>query len=94
MPDAHRRRVPTRDPLRGKRFGALLTTRRKQAGLTIREVSELSGVAHDTIQRWCSGQSATPYPEHLHAVCRVLGIDQRDALLALGYLQPETAQAA
>jgi transcriptional regulator with XRE-family HTH domain len=73
---------------RGEAFGALLRTSRQKAKLTQDEVVERSGISRSTYLRWEAGDAIRTDPDKVRAVCHVLGIDHRQALVALGYLDP------
>lgn len=96
MSDTPLRRLgSTRDTSRGEAFAALLVKARRDLGWTQDDLIFRSGVSRGTISRWEAGRASTPNPDHVRAVCAALGIDQRDALLALGYLTTdELAPAA
>jgi transcriptional regulator with XRE-family HTH domain len=81
---AYRHPVPTNPP--GDAFGALIRDGRRQRGITQEALETETGVSRSTITRWERGDASTPNPEHVRAVCLALGIDPREAAVALGYL--------
>lgn len=74
---------------RGQAFASLLITARQRRGWTQDQLVKNTGISRSTIIRWESGEAARPDPDHVRAVCTALDIDQRDALVALGYLTAE-----
>jgi transcriptional regulator with XRE-family HTH domain len=52
-------------------------------------LAEQSGLNRSTVIRWESGDASRPEPDQVRAVCKILGIDPRQAAVALGYLTPE-----
>ncbi len=70
----------------GVAFGLLLRGARESRRLTQDQVAELSKVSRRTLTRFEGGQTVTPYPEHVRAVCQVLDIPVTAALITLGYL--------
>jgi transcriptional regulator with XRE-family HTH domain len=82
-----------RDARRGTAFANLITTARLRRRWTNDTLVAESGVSLSTIQRWQSGFATAPNPDQLRAVCTALGIDPREALIALGYLDRDEAAA-
>ncbi len=76
---------------RGGRFAALIRTARKQAGMSQDDLAEQSGVSRSTMVRWEGGRAERPDPDQVRVVCRILGIDPREAAIALGFLTREEA---
>ncbi|MEU7980546.1 helix-turn-helix transcriptional regulator [Micromonospora sp. NPDC049081] len=80
---------------RGQAFAALIVAARRRHGLTQDDVIVRSKVSRSTLLRWEAGDATRPNPDHVRAVCNAVGVDQRDALMALGYLTTdEIAPAA
>lgn len=73
----------------GHRFAVLIRAARQGKGLSQAALGEESGVERQTIIRYESGKTRNPDPEALRAVCAVLEVDVREALVALGYLTRE-----
>ncbi|GAA4259772.1 hypothetical protein GCM10022255_085730 [Dactylosporangium darangshiense] len=48
-------------------------------------VVEQSGVSESAYKRYERGTVDSPYATHVVAICRALGINPRDAAIALGY---------
>ncbi|MEU7980547.1 helix-turn-helix transcriptional regulator [Micromonospora sp. NPDC049081] len=74
---------------RGKAFAALIRDARTRLGWTQDQLVERSPVSRSTLLRWESGDASRPEPEQVRAVCLVLGIDPREAAVALGYITAE-----
>ncbi len=87
MPDTQARSSrPRRDKTRGAAFADLIHDARKRRGWSHDKLAEESGVGRTTIFRWEGGDAQNPTPDQIRAVCAALGIDPKQALLALGYL--------
>ena len=56
-----------------------LTTHRRRRGLTQRQLGELAGVAHTTVQRLESLKRGA-YPKTMHKLATALGIAPKDLL--------------
>jgi transcriptional regulator with XRE-family HTH domain len=69
----------------GTRLATLIKEARKRRGWTQEALVEESGVSRQTIMRYESGDAVYPRLPDLKAVCQVLGIDPRDALVALDF---------
>jgi transcriptional regulator with XRE-family HTH domain len=74
---------------RGHAFAKLIRDARKAREMTQEQVIEGSGVSKTTLIRWESGRAERPDPEQVRMLCRFLGIDPRQAAVALGYLTAE-----
>mgnify|MGYP001468006830 CR=1 FL=1 len=92
MSDTPEHRATAR--VRGAAFARLILNARLKRGLTKATVVKRSGVSRSTYLRWEAGEATAPYPEHIRAVCRVLGVDHLQALKALGYLSDDTLTPA
>lgn len=75
-------------------FGELIANARRAKGWSQEDLERKSGVSRGTLSRWERGLADRPEPENVRAVCRVLGIDPRQAAVALGYLTAEEVQTA
>lgn len=85
----------------GERLARLLRNAREDRGWTqdqlveaARDVMRQQGIdaptlGRQTIVRYESGRAARPAPQELRAVCIALGVDPREAAIALGYLTRE-----
>lgn len=86
---------PERDATRGETFAKLIVKARRDKGWTQETLIDQAGISRSTLLRWEAGDAQAPNPDHIRAVCKALGIEQADALLALGYLAAdELAPAA
>lgn len=81
--------MPPSPDQRGHDFAQLLRAARKNKGWTQEDVIDESGVSRSTYLRWEAGKVERPDPEQVRAVCRTLGIDPREAAVALGYITRE-----
>jgi transcriptional regulator with XRE-family HTH domain len=79
---------------RVEHFGALVQQARKQVGLTQGALAGRAGVHRSTIVRWEGGAAIPSHPDAFRAVCEALGIDPREAAVALGYLTPDEPRQA
>lgn len=70
-------------------FAELIANARRRKGWSQEDLETHSGVSRSTISRWERGLADKPEPEHVRAVCTVLGVDPRRAAVALGYLTTE-----
>jgi transcriptional regulator with XRE-family HTH domain len=66
-------------------LAALLRTARRDRGDTQDKVIAASGVSRPTYLRYEAGKIDSPDPEQVTAVCRALGINPREAAIALGF---------
>lgn len=73
----------------GARFGALIRAARERMGWTQDELIAASQVSRSTILRWENGHTANPGRAQVRAVLAVLGVDPREAPVALGYVTRE-----
>jgi transcriptional regulator with XRE-family HTH domain len=69
----------------GRRFANLIRQARLKKGWTQEELGEQSQVGRQTIIRYESGRAVNPDPEQVRAVCLALGVDPREAPIALGF---------
>jgi transcriptional regulator with XRE-family HTH domain len=68
-------------------FGQLIARARSVKGWTQGDLETHSGVSRPTISRWeRDAMNGTPEPDTVRALCKALGIDPRQAAVALGYL--------
>lgn len=79
------------DPERGQAFARLLVTARKRRGWRQEDLVEKSGVSRRTLTRWEGGDASSVDSQKVRAVCLALGIDPREAAIALGYITEEEA---
>lgn len=75
----------------GIAFATLIRDARRRAGMTQEQLVYESGVSRATIKRWEGGDVGFPRPDQVRSVCHVLGIDPREAAIALGYITREEA---
>lgn len=80
--------MPSR-PVINPRLGALLRHEREQAGFSLRELAERSGVHYSAIAKIEQGQVGSPEPMKLRAIARALGIDVQDLYALAGYTVPD-----
>lgn len=85
----YRHRVPANDNPRGEAFANLIRDGRRAKGWTQDRLVEESGVSRSTVLRWEAGDASRPDPDQVRAVFLALGMDPRQAAVALGYLTPE-----
>lgn len=69
-----------------KRFAALIREAREGRRWSQPDLAKKSGVSRPTIQRYENGKTAAPRPDEFRSVCAALGIDPREAVIALGYV--------
>lgn len=67
-------------------FGDYLKDKRKEKGLSQRQLSELSGVSNTEISRLESGNRQNPSPKILKAISPYLGVSYGDLLKEAGYI--------
>lgn len=82
-------RVPATQDSRGEQFARLIRDARLRKGISQDALAEATGINRSTVIRWEGGEAVRPEPDQVRAVCKYLGIDPRQAAIALGYLQPE-----
>lgn len=70
-------------------FGEKLRKLRKEKGLTIRKLGELSGVAHSYLSQVETGKRGIPKVETLEKIAAGLNISSIDLLVQAGYLDPD-----
>jgi HTH-type transcriptional regulator, competence development regulator len=70
------------------RFGEKLRQLRKEKGLSIRKLSELSGVAHSYLSQVETGKRGIPKVDTLEKIGAGLNIPSFDLLLLAGYIDP------
>jgi transcriptional regulator with XRE-family HTH domain len=85
--------VPMPADDRGKVFAKLLTDARHKRGWRQEDVVAATGVSRRTLSRWESGIAERLDPEKVRAVCLALGVDPREAAVALGFLTPDEVTA-
>ncbi len=78
--------VPMPADDRGKAFAKLITEARHKRGWRQEDLVAATGISRRTLTRWEGGDAERPDPEQVRAVCLALGIDPREAAVALGYL--------
>lgn len=81
--------MPSSPDQKGHAFSQLIRAGRKKKAWTQEDLIEESGVSRSTILRWEAGKVERPDPEQVRAVFRALGLDPREAAVALGYLTRE-----
>lgn len=70
-------------------FGEKLRKLRKEKGLTIRKLGELSGVAHSYLSQVETGKRGIPKVETLEKIAAGLNIPSIDLLVQAGYIDTE-----
>lgn len=60
----------------GAAFARLLRVQRAKRGLRQQNVADASGISLPTIMRWEAGNSRSPQPAQVRAVCRALCINR------------------
>lgn len=70
-------------------FGENLRKLRKEKGLTVRKLSELSGVAHSYLSQVETGKRGVPKVETLEKIAVGLNIPSIDLLVQAGYIDPD-----
>lgn len=75
-------------------FGDYLKDRRKEIGLSQRQLSELSGVSNTEISRLESGYRQNPSPKILKAIAPYLGVSYSDLLKEAGYIDESIDEEA
>ncbi|MFY1634266.1 helix-turn-helix domain-containing protein [Solwaraspora sp. WMMB335] len=78
----------------GDRFAQLIRSARKKAGLTQDDLANHTGISRSSIIRWEHSHSNRPDPQGVRVVCSFLGIDPREAAIALGYLSRNEAYSS
>jgi transcriptional regulator with XRE-family HTH domain len=76
---------------RGERFANLIRTARKKVGVSQDDLAQHVGISRSQLIRWEAGRAERPDPLLVRALCLSLGIDPREAAIALGYLTREEA---
>lgn len=71
-----------------KKFGEELRKLRKEKGLSIRKLSELSGVAHSYLSQVETSKRGIPKVETLERIATGLNIPSIDLLVQAGYIDP------
>ncbi len=74
----------------GKAVGALVQRLREQAGLSMSELAEASGIDKASVSRIEHGEFNKPKEETLTAIAKTFGVDPTDLLSAAGYANPST----
>lgn len=89
----------------GERLARLLKSARDARGWTQEQVADAArdilrqqgmddpSLGRQTYIRYESGTATRPAPQQLRAVCLALGVDPREAAIALGYLTREDVEA-
>lgn len=72
-----------------QQFAETLKRERARAGLSVRQLSDRSGLTGSTISRLETGQIDKPRPDHLQRLARALAVDVEDFYALAGYLMPE-----
>ncbi|MCM3567543.1 helix-turn-helix transcriptional regulator [Neobacillus mesonae] len=75
-----------------REFGEELRQLRKEKGLSIRKLSELSGVAHSYLSQVETGKRGIPKVETLEKIAAGLNIPLPDLLEMAGYLPTEIVE--
>ncbi len=71
-------------------LATLLREHRQLLEMTQEEVADRAGVSRQTYNKYESGRTTNPKPAELRAVCRVLELDPREIVVALGFVtRPE-----
>lgn len=70
-------------------FGEKLRKLRKEKGLSIRKLSDLSGVAHSYLSQVETGKRGVPKVETLERIAAGLNIPSIDLLARAGYIDPD-----
>ncbi|MFC0469673.1 helix-turn-helix domain-containing protein [Halalkalibacter kiskunsagensis] len=70
------------------KFGEKLRKLRKEKGLSIRKLSELSGVAHSYLSQVETGKRGTPKVETLEKIATGLNVPSFNLLVQAGYIDP------
>ncbi|MEV6924036.1 helix-turn-helix transcriptional regulator [Dactylosporangium sp. NPDC051485] len=73
------------DERAGERLASLLRDRRQALGYTLAHVVAESGVSESAIKRYERGLIESPNPAQIVAICKVLGINPREAAIAVGF---------
>lgn len=71
-----------------KRFGALIRKHREGAGLSLRQVKELTGIDDGLLSRMESGAILTPSPDKLGRLAETLAIPLADLYALADYAAP------
>lgn len=66
-------------------FGALVRAARESKGMTQDDLAEATGISRTTISRWERGDGGRYEPDQVRVVFDALGIDIREAVVALGF---------
>jgi transcriptional regulator with XRE-family HTH domain len=72
-------------------FGELVRAHRKDLNMSLVYLAEQTGVSRSQLIRWEAGDVVSPDPPAVRKVCKVLEIDPRHAVVALGYMTREEA---
>lgn len=76
-------------PEQSGHLAKLLQLRRKEAGMTAREVSQRANVDRGALWRIGRGMIANPKAENLQAIGEVLGIPASDLFATVGWVPPQ-----
>src|SRR5690348_16257857 len=73
-------------------FGAYLKERRKEKGLTLKQVQNAATVSNAYISQIERGQRNPPHPDILKRLAEVYGVTHQELLVAAGYLEDPEEQ--
>jgi HTH-type transcriptional regulator, competence development regulator len=76
------------------KFGHYLRDLRKQAGLTLREIEERTGISNSYLSQLENGYIDQPSPRNLQKLAEVYGISYEHLMTQAGYLTPREETAA
>lgn len=74
---------------RAEALGAMLKSRRKELGFSLKEVADAAGVPPSTVTRFERGEFAAPRPDKLAAFARQLRMSLADVFTEAGYVVPD-----
>jgi transcriptional regulator with XRE-family HTH domain len=74
---------------RAREFGHMIRGARERLGWTQEDLADKSRVSLTTIKRYENGKIGTPDPDMVRKVFRALGLDVREAPVALGFVTRE-----
>lgn len=72
-----------------EQLGEILRQRRRDLGLSTRQIAERSGVLQPTIVRLERGRFASPAPDKLAHIARALQLELADIYTHAGYIVPD-----
>lgn len=76
----------------GRKFATLIRDARRGLGWTQEDLVEQSGISRSTLIRWEGGDVKSPDQDQVRKLCMTLGLDPREAVVALGYVTREEMQ--